>query len=634
MIYFCATSVFDLLIIVYLLETEYKDVAQNKTLILLDHVTNLMKCYPKITSSGFWNDVICIHTDKEKHENITKQLDLINFRDGDIIHLLGKEFASFYLLQRAAGKAKCIITDEGVLTNVNIKNVIDISYNKDWLSGIPFDMNHVDEAWLMDAKVSENDENIKIKDLNMHDTLKQRGFRERYVEKLESIFSREDCVSAIPQICFFDVYYLQMYHCISAELEQYLLEQLAEELQNYDFIIKPHPGERNYRKYKNVEVNLYKESYIPWEVLRFYEDVESKKKRIVISYVPSGAILHERLFYDDGTHIIFINKIYEKFSKGTIDIYNNLNKFIEIYGDDRVYFPETFAEMGKIIASIGNKETGNYIDKLKIEQQKNFDFLADYYKNSWEMKPTLNNYTTLFMSKDGTYEKISELDCYTDNGSFNFEFSVTLKAKERLRWYITRNRKVSLKTLRIRCINNNGIYDIDLNSFIYHYAEDRPDGYKEIMIQDPVVEFDMPCEFANMIVISGEWKFDYSYDGVIQLLNKNSERFNDHIKLLHQDINERDKQFKMLHNDLIERDNHLTEIYKDIKERDNHLKIVYKRLEKSEIHVALLKQDIVKRDITIGCLHDETLELENGKKQKLTKSYNGSFWHKLIKKRK
>ena len=634
MIYFCATSVFHLLIIIYLLETEYKDVAQNKTLILLDHVTNLMKCYPKLINSGFWEDVICIHTEEETSENIAKQLDSIEFYEKDIIHILGKEFVSFYLLHKVSGRAKCIITDEGVLTNVNIKNIINTSYNKNWFSGIPFDMNCIDEVWLMDARVSENDENIKIKDLRMQETLMQKSFRERYVKKLESIFPRKDCINVVPQICFFDVYYLQLYHCISSELEQYLLEQLADELKDYDFIIKPHPGERNYNKYKNIETNIYKESYIPWEVLRFYEKENYNKKRIVIAYVPSGAILHEKLFYNDETHIIFINKIYEKFSKGPIDIYNNLKKFIETYGNDRVYFPESFAEMRKIVSSIMNKEMGNYTNDLLIEQQKMFGFLADFYKENWEMKPNINNYTTLLISKNGGYEKISELNCYTKDGNFDFEFSVSISCKERLRWYISRSRKVSLKNLQIKCINSNGIYNIDLSNIIYHHAEDRPDGYIEVMILDPVIEFDMPCESADKIIISGEWKFDYSYDGLVKLLYKNSDRFNDHIKLLHRDINERDNQLRMLHNDILERDNHLTAIYNDIKERDNHLKIVYKKLEKSEIHVGLLKEDIIKKDVTIKSLHEEIFQWESGKKHNTTRSNKNNTWFKSIKKSK
>nr|WP_314463409.1 hypothetical protein [uncultured Clostridium sp.] len=631
MIYFCATSVFHLLMIIYLLETEYKDSNQNTTLILLDHVTNLMKCYPKIKSSDLCNDVICIHTDKDTHENIAKKLDLIEFHDGDKIHFFGKEFVSFYLLQKAAGKAKCIITDEGVLSNVNIKNVIKSNYHAEWFQGRMFDINTIDEAWLMDARVSENDKDIKIRDLKMQETMKQKNFRERYISKLEYIFPREDCVGTIPQICFFDVYYLQIHHCICEELEQFLLEQFADKLCRYDFCIKPHPGEQNYAKYRNVEQKVYKESYIPWEVLRFYEVGIQHEKRIVISYVPSGAILHEKLFFSDETQIIFINKIYERFSKEPIDTYNILPKFLKIYGKQNVYFPESFKEMGDIIAAILKKEPENIIDSLKNEQQKNFEFLAEYYKKSWELKPSLNNYTTLLVLKDGHYKMIEEQKIFTENGKFKFLFPVSFTAKEHLRWYIARSRKVTLRIDQISCLNDNKLFEVDLNTVIYNHGVNRSDGYKDIINLDPRVEFDLPCDKVDKIIISGEWQFDFSYEGLVEIMHKDLSRYDDHIKLLHGDIDERDEQLKILHKDLVERDNHLVAIYKDIKERDNHLKIVYKRLEKSEIHVGLLKEDILKKNEQIKKMQEEII-LSEKEQRKIT--YRGNFLHKLFDKNK
>lgn len=635
MIYFCATSVFHLVIIIYLLETEYKDSAQDKTLILLDHVTNLMKCYPKIKNSGFWDDVICVHTDKETTENIARQLDRIEFHDGDKYHILGKEYVSFYLLNKAYKKATCILTDEGVLSNINIKNGIRINYHEEWFQGRAFDFSCLDEVWLMDARVSENDKDIKVKDLKMHEILKQKDFREKFVSKLERIFPREDCAGKIPQICFFDAYFLQMYHCISAELEQYLLEQLAVKLSGYDFLIKPHPGERNYEKYRNVEQKVYKDSYIPWEVLRFYEAGCPHEKRIVISYSATGAIFHEKLFFDEDTQIIFLNKIYERFSTNPIDAYNILPKYIKVYGGENVYFPESFTELGEIVASILKKEPQNYqLDVFENEQQEYLTFFTEYYKKNWELKPSLNNFTTLLTLKDGQYEMIAEQKIYTEDGKFQFVFPVSLNVKEHLRWYIARSRKVSLRIDQISCINGNEILEVDLNALIYNLGEDRPDGYKDMVILEPSVEFDLPCEKADKIMISGEWQFDFSYDGLIEILRKNVTRYDQHIRLLHGDIDERDEQLKALHKDLLGRDNHLAAIYKDIKERDNHLKIVYKKLEKSEIHVGLLKEDIAERDEKIKKIQEEIALYQSRKLQQQFTSSQDSFLQKLFKRKK
>ncbi|MGC6173812.1 hypothetical protein [Lacrimispora sp. 38-1] len=622
MIYFCATSVFHLLMIIYLLETEYKDSTQNKTLILLDHVTNLIRCYPKIKNSGLWNDVICVHTDKETTENIAKQLDQIEFQEGDKLHILGKEFVSFYLLYKAEKKATCILTDEGVLANVNIKNRIRIDYHEEWFQGRVFDFSCIDELWLMDARVSENDEKIKIKDLKMQEILKQKDIRERYVSKLELVFPREDCVAKIPQICFFDVYYLQMYHCISEEFEQYLLEQLADKLSGYDFAIKPHPGERNYEKYRNVKQKVYKDSYIPWEVLRFYETECPHKKRIVISYSTTGAIFHDKLLFDDGTQMIFLNKIYEKFCTNPIDTYNILPQFIKIYGGENVYFPESFTELEEIVSSILKKEPQSFeLDAFENEQREYLTFFTEYYKKNWELKPSLNNYTTLLTLRDGRYEMVAEQKIYTEDGNFKFVFPVSFNAKEHVKWYIARSRKVSLRIGQISCINGSEVFDVNLNALFYNLGEDRPDGYKDMVILEPSVEFDLPCEKADKIIISGEWQFDFSYDGLIEILQKNVTRYDQHIKLLHGDIDERD--------------NHLAAIYKDIKERDNHLKIVYKKLEKSEIHVGLLKEDIAERDEKIKKMQEEIKQWKEGKsQQQLFPLYKDNFWRRLFNKKK
>lgn len=634
MIYFCATSVFHLLIIIYLLETEYKDSVQNKTLILLDHVTNLMKCYPQIKSSGLWNVVISVHTDKAALEDIVKQLDLIEFHNEDRLHILGKEFVSFYLLEKASKKAKCIITDEGVLSNVNIKEGIRINYHEEWFQGRKFDINSIDEVWLMDARVSENEKDIKIRNLNMQEVLKQKDIKESYVSKLERIFPKEDCVGTIPQICFFDAYYLQMYHCMSEELEQYLLEQLADKLNGYDFFIKPHPGERNYEKYRKVQQKVYKDSYIPWEILRFYENEESSKKRIVISYGASGAVLHEKLFFGDETQMIFLNKIYDKFSTSSIDTFNILPQFTKIYGNQNVYFPESFTEMGEIIASILKKELPKDFDSFEKEQRKNYEFFLEYYKKNWELRPSLNNYTTLLALKNDHYEMLEEQKIHTEDGRFQVVFSVSFTAKEHLKWYIARNRKISLKLDQISCINGSEVWEIDLNCLVYNLGEDRPDEYKDMVVLEPSVEFDLPCEKTDKIIISGKWKFDFSYDGLAQVLRKNVTRYDNHIKLLHRDIDGRDEQLKLLHKDLAERDNHLDAIYKDIKERDNHLKIVYKKLEKNEIHVGLLKEDIVERDEKIKSLQQEIALWQSGKKQQQLTSLQGGFLQRLFNKNK
>lgn len=521
MIYFCATSVFHLLMIIYLLEIEYKDSTQDKTLILLDHVTNLIRCYPKIKNSGLWNDVICVHTDEETTENIAKQLDQIEFQKGDKLHIFGKEFVSFYLLNKAEKKATCILTDEGVMADVNIKNRIKIDYLEEWFQGRTFDFSCLDELWLIDARVSENDEKIKIKDLKMQEVLKQKDIRERYVSKLELVFPRKDCVAKIPQVCFFDVYYLQIYHCISEEFEQYLLEQLVDKMSGYDFAIKTHPDEPNYEKYRNVKQKVYKDSYIPWEVLRFYETECPHKKRIIISYSATGAIYHDKLLFDDGTQIIFLNRIYEKFCTNPIDTYNILPQFTKIYGEENVYFPESFTELEEIVSLILKKEPQSFeLNAFEKEQHEYLEYFTEYYKKNWELKPSLNNYTTLLTLEDGHYKTIAEQKIYTVDGKFKFIFQVTINTKKHIKWYIARSRKVSLRIGQISCINDSEVLNVDINALIYDQGEDRPDGYKDMVILEPSVEFDLPCEKADKIIITGEWQFDFSYDGLIEILRK------------------------------------------------------------------------------------------------------------------
>lgn len=626
MIYFCATSVFHLLVIIFLLETEYKDSKQQKTLILLDHVTNLMKYYSRLKDSGLWENVICIHTDKESHENIRAQLDSINFFEGDKFHFFGREFVSFSLLKKARGKAECIITDEVVLSYADVRKTILADYHSEWFQGVEFDFNSIDQIWMLDAEGSVNDDTFVVKDLNARERMGEPQFRKSYIGKLECIFPREGSDKFIHQICFFDVYYLQLFRCMSQELEKYLLEELADTLNPWDFAIKPHPGEKNYEKYENIESYIINNSDIPWEVMHFYNENRFTDKQIVISSCSSGALLNERLFFGDNTKIIFLNKIYEKYTNNSIDIYQTLPQFIKLYGEKNVYFPESFAELKQMVSLILGEDYLDLQEDYKKEQERFFAFLLQYYLNTWKLCPSLINFSSLLVLKDGKFMPIAERRISTKDGRFKISFSINKdNGKEHVRWYIVRSRKVSLRIDKIECKNETNTILIDLNTLTYRLGEAQGDGYTDMTIVEPSLEFDLPDEAVQEITISGTWKFDFSFEGMLDLLRKNIRRYDEHVKLLHKDIDERDSQLSALHKDLEERDHHLSLIYGDIKERDNHLKTVYKRLEKSEIHVELLKDDIAEKDEKIAELQVELQKWESGEKNHTGKIGKGIF---------
>lgn len=600
MIYFCATSVIHLLIILFLLETEYKDSKKRNTLILLNHVDNLMACYERLCDSNLLDNIIVIYSDKASHKDITMQINQIQFYTEDILHLFGLEYVSFSLLKYAPVGVTCIYTDEGITSKIDFKRLINIYYHEEWFDGEKFDYTKICEVWMMDARVSCNSSDLKVKDMYMVQKLKDKDMRKRYLEKVKLIFPEEECKLPNVPVVFFDAYYLQMFGKMSYSMEKYLLERLVESVEGFGLIIKPHPGERNYDKYSKMKQYIWPQTFIPWEVIRFYEEERGGVgRKIVIAYNMTGAIMHEKsLFPNSDVHIIVLSKLYDRFSDGSTMVSPLPTHYLDIYGSENLYYPSSFAELRALVSALlTDSPIKPFEQDLDVENARMLEWVSKEYAKAWHVLPDIYNYTTLMERKNNQTKTIQEKKIVANrNGKFEFQFILDHKYKC-LTWYIIRKRKILLKLDKIEYKVNELYKKIDLSQIKYNLTEMNADGFYEFLTLDPLLDLEF-SEETSEINICGEWIFDDSYEHLTSMYHSVLNRYDSTLQEIKEKLSYYDNHVKVLTKEIDERDCHIDVLHKEIDERDRHINILLNRIQTKDEIIRGIREEMKDIELT------------------------------------
>ena len=87
-------------------------------------------------------------------------------------------------------------------------------------------------------------------------------------------------------------------------MEEYLLRAGLRVLSNLEYMIKPHPADDIDDKYEDVS-KVCGNAEVPWEVTRLYD--RHKQTKILISFVPTGAILND-FFFGEKRNMLFFEQ--------------------------------------------------------------------------------------------------------------------------------------------------------------------------------------------------------------------------------------------------------------------------------------------------------------------------------------
>lgn len=242
-ILFCCTSMFHLFVTVFICQKYYSGQEYKKTLVLLSHMHAMCKLAKTLEKTGLWTDIVIIDDEGKEHAYINQQLDKPVILQTDIFHIFGFEYTSFFISHAIPEDSKIIFTDEGYST-WDILRWIELQYHREDFDGKEFPLHKVSGVWMFDPKLSKNNFCGNISGLNVKESIQQDEFRELFYSYLVQIWPLAKNVAdrLKGNIVFFDSYFTQL-GWISAELDNYILNEIMHAAEGETIIIKRHPND-------------------------------------------------------------------------------------------------------------------------------------------------------------------------------------------------------------------------------------------------------------------------------------------------------------------------------------------------------------------------------------------------------
>lgn len=568
MLYFCSTSVFHVVIILYLFRTVYKNDTRIKKLILLDSVKGLMQIKEALEKSRLFDEIIILQSEDGSPEALEKQTERIRFGSDDIYHMFGMEPYSISLLKKSNRITRSVVVEEGMLWFCELEKTI-IDYNIRQKEAVfQIKMSDIPEVWKLGKADAFSADHVKCEDLQMPERINDDAFRKEFIAVLEKIFSREDARNYYNRNIIFDSYLRQVLGGFTRALEIELLRETVNSFGNNEVWIKPHPGENDISKYETVTDKICEKSYIPWEVIHLFEwEAEGKiAPKILLSFYPTGAMIDEEfLFKEKNVYIIYLYRLYQRLGVNISDF----NRFRYIEEDTRhtqnVFLPETFAELKKIIESIHGKELEEtrFHELFQKEQEYFLRWFIEEYQKNLSLRPLEKNITTLFGIDNKVPEVQEELELDTTIEYEEFEFKVKDIDLTKYRWYIVRERKVNIYEIHIYYENINGERkEISRDKIHFLNRNEGQQRWIEFLDFDSCVDIEVeePC---NKIIIRADMKFDDNYSNIVGVSRTLTRHFGE---LMQAEIRERDA----LHREINNRD----ELIKDIVRQREEINVI------------------------------------------------------------
>lgn len=169
-----------------------------------------------------------------------------------------------------------------------------------------------------------------------------------FIKIINDIFHFESDYAIVQKVIFFD----QPIPEFNKNTFNEVID-LSSEIFGEDFMIKLHPR-TDKDLITNKNINIYKQSQQPWEVIALNSDISNK---ILIAHF-STALMTNKIIFDEEPIIIFLFNVKE--FKYYFEIPQDLAQFAfnfkKMYSNpEKVYFPQSLAEFREIISTLKNK---------------------------------------------------------------------------------------------------------------------------------------------------------------------------------------------------------------------------------------------------------------------------------------
>ncbi|MBF8984162.1 hypothetical protein IZY60_11495 [Lutibacter sp. B2] len=341
----------------YLLsKTVYKN--NYKIIMLSNYNVAVERAYKNSNKLNLWNEIILIKERKESSDFVREQLNDLDFKNIDILHYFswGSRLCS-NVMNYVLDETKIILTDEGVMTYV-----VKEAY-KNWTKKYkdkknPLDFHKISEIWLFDKRLYVSKLKKPLKNIEFKKYL-DSNLKFELCNDLNILFDYKHKKNDY-NLVFFDQY-LALAQIITSTEEKHLLINILQTAENLKVLIKNHPRDSN-DKYTGLNIDIFKDKDIPWEVIYLNEYIKNKSKiknKIYMTY-SSAAMLNNRILFKDfdtSNNYILLNKLLLNFTNNfeiNVTLKKFLKKFKKLYG---MNFHEitTFSHLNNVLNNISKK---------------------------------------------------------------------------------------------------------------------------------------------------------------------------------------------------------------------------------------------------------------------------------------
>lgn len=454
-----------------LCETEY--IQEEKILILSSQSSSTIKNFFSNfqESKVFFDKIIILNEASIDVNDIEKEVNkVIKQYQVDIFHMFLFDTYSLFFQKLLPSETKIIFTEEGNMTyqlkknydqeknNVHFCNHLTDKINMNW--------GRIDEILLYEPEIFDGSIKVPIKKIKIESLISNSVDRKKFLKKINDFFGY------IPEKEDYEVIYFDNYLCelgyIQPDFERRFLKYLLEIIQNYKYIIKLHPHEKeNFYKfrYSNKLVRIQKNLGIPWEIVFLNKMDRNPLQRLVIISTGSTAgynsIILGRKNFPNVIHISLL-KIWEKYLTETyiaLDQINNTNIFYSSLEKGKGYVPKTFEELQQIFNDIFKKN-----NQISYNEKKEIDWLRNRcIKKGKFLDNTIEESKLQIKTYKCIYEKTVIYDYTDDIIDIRFDFiqSIDLQNCE-FKWIISENNLFNdIIIEKIYTVNNSEICNLE-----------------------------------------------------------------------------------------------------------------------------------------------------------------------------
>jgi len=523
---------------------EYKNCS--KTLVISDFsIKSCSELVTRLRHLSIWDEIILIQEKDTPATKVESQVNNVLTREFDILHFFSYGvLSSRIFMNNISARTRVILTEEGKMTYRPIAE-----YNKwrqcfvlnNWGIGVEerycvIDWNRIDEIWVFEPLLFDGSLARPVKEIDLSDIFKDQEGTKKVIDQLNYIFDYQykNCHF---EIIYFDNYLSSMSHLLPLDAERYFLNKIIEITKGYDLYIKTHPGEEKGLaeiRFDGLDVKFIANNAVPWEVIYLNHILHNGDAKLVLLAASSSAVhnsfLIGKYFGISQCYLVLLVDLIKDYLQVNFleEDSDYIRRFVQVYGRERVFLPQTFIEAKEVIRSIFASRP-DQIKKIEFkdlynEVNKELTWLKKQYLNCYQYLPDYICRSVL-VADYGVGFEWEKLACQwfdTRKDSFNLEFAVFPKGKaKKLLWLPVSERifgKIKIEEIKIK--TGEGETSNISGDRIKTDLPMDDDKYFVFNFTNPAIEINVNQEITS-VSIKGKIYFEDTYKKMVRVEREN-----------------------------------------------------------------------------------------------------------------